>query len=192
VVEKVALNTTLLMVTMPRVQVVQVVVVRGEIPQVNMWAAMELPAKEIKVETTSPTVALVQVVVALALLVEIQLALRQVQVAQEKHPSSREQLSLVVVVGHFVLEAIPLEPVALVEAVAVAQVHHLDLQNQMRQVVRNLEPQIPVAAVAQAYSKVLQQMEKVRRAEQVLWSFVGLPQASRYSRNQHQIQQLLA
>lgn len=71
-----------------------------------------------------------------------------------------------------------------------ALVHHLDLQNQMRQVVRNLEAQIPVAVVAQACTKVLQLMEKVRKAEQVLWSFVGLPQASRYSRNQRQIQQL--
>jgi hypothetical protein len=69
-------------------------------------------------------------------------------------------------------------------------VHHLDLRNQMQQVVRNLEAQIPVAAVAQAYSKVLPLMAKVRKAEQVLWSFVGLPQASRSSHNQFQIQQL--
>jgi hypothetical protein len=52
--------------------------------------------------------------------------------------------------------------------VAVAQVHHLDPQSQMRQVVRNLEAQIPVVVVAQVSTKALQPMEKVRRAEQVL------------------------
>jgi hypothetical protein len=112
VVEKVAQNTTHLMLTTQQVLVVLVVVDRGAIPQQNMLAAMAQQDKVIKVEITSPTVAMAQVVVALARKAEIQLALVQVQVVQEKHLSSQEQLSLAVVVDHFVLEAIPLEPVA--------------------------------------------------------------------------------
>jgi hypothetical protein len=116
---------------------------------------------------------LVQVVVALALLVEIQLALRQVQVAQEKHPSLREQLSLVVAVGHFVLEAILLEPVVPVVPVVAVRVHHLDLRNQMQQVARNPEVQIPVAVVELASSKVLRPMVKAHKAVQELWLSAG-------------------
>lgn len=111
VAEKVALNTTLLMHTTQQVLAVLVEADHGEIPQLNMLAAMAQQGKVIKVEITSPTVAMAQVVVALALKVEIQLALQLAQVAQEKHLSLREQLWQVVAVDHFVLEAIPLEPV---------------------------------------------------------------------------------
>jgi hypothetical protein len=112
VAEKVALNTTHLMPTTQQALVVQAVVDRGAIPDLNMLAAMAQQDKVIKVEITSPTVAMAQVVVVLALKVEIQLALQLVQVAQEKHLSLREQLWQVVAVDHFVLEAIPLELVA--------------------------------------------------------------------------------
>jgi hypothetical protein len=173
VVVRVALNTTLLMVTTQRVQAVQVVVDRGAIPQVNMLAAMAQRAKVIKVEITSPTVVSVPAVVVLGLRVEIQLALQQVQVVQEKHPSLREQLSLVVAVDRFVLEAILQEPVVQAVQVAVAQVHHLDLQNQMQQVVRNPEQQILVAVVVLAFSRALQRTVKVHKAVQALWLSAG-------------------
>jgi hypothetical protein len=138
-----------------------------------MLAAMAQRAKAIKVEITSPTVALVQAVVVLALKVEIQPALEQVQEAQEKLPSLREQLWQVVAVDHFVPEVTPLEPAAQVEAAVAVLVHHLDLQNQTRLAVRNLEQQIPVAAAELAFSKVLRPMVKVRKAEQALWLFAG-------------------
>jgi hypothetical protein len=105
--------------------------------------------------------------------VEIQLALQQVQVVQEKHPSLREQLSLVVAVDRFVLEAILQEPVVQAVQVAVAQVHHLDLQNQMQQVVRNPEQQILVAVVVLAFSRALQRTVKVHKAVQALWLSAG-------------------
>ena len=80
---KVALNTTHLTLTTLQLRVVLVVVDLGEIQQVNIPVPAELPVKEIKVEITSVTVALAQVVVVQGLRVEIQRELLQEQVVQE-------------------------------------------------------------------------------------------------------------
>jgi uncharacterized OB-fold protein len=116
---------------------------------------------------------LVQAVEVRGLRAEIQLALQQAQAAQENHPSLWEQLSLVAVVDHFVLEAMPLEPAAQEEPAVVALAHLLDPQNQMQQVVRNPEPQIPVAAVALVFTKVPRPTVKVHKAALESWSFDG-------------------
>jgi hypothetical protein len=155
-----------------------------------MSVPMAQPAKEIRVEITSPIVALVQVGVAPAQLVEIQLALEQVQVALEKHQSLREQLSLVVAVDHFVVEAMQPEPVAQVEVVAEVREQVLDPLNRMQRVAHNLELRILVAVVEQVFSKGQQPTVRAHRAEQVLWSLDGSQQVSPYSHNQLQIQQL--
>jgi hypothetical protein len=116
---------------------------------------------------------LVQAVVVLVLSAEIQLALDQVQVVQVKHPSLREQLSLVAVEDHCAQGAIPLEPVAQEELVVAVRVHHLALRSQMQQVARNPEVQIPVAVVELASSKVLRPMVKAHKAVQELWLSAG-------------------
>jgi hypothetical protein len=116
---------------------------------------------------------LVQAAVVLVLSAEIHLALDQVQVVQVKHPSLREQLSLVAVEDHCAQGAIPLEPVAQEELVVAVRVHHLALRSQMQQVVRNLEPQIPEAVVELASSRVLRPTVKAHKVEQVLWWFAG-------------------